>query len=185
MKLIHWNYFLALEDDLLHLSRFIEFSKKNFKTYSLELAHLLLASTSEIDVILKALCHPFASSATEEQDYMSSIPRNIPAFTEIKVEMPRYDLTFQPWHSWSKNQTPVWWTAYNKVKHKRNDYYEEANLKNVFQSMAGLFISNLYLYKDLANRGWLSPWSHLFVLEDKYVKGSTPAEGGWTSYCNL
>jgi hypothetical protein len=50
---IHWNYFLAIESDLENLSRYIEFIDTNFKTYSIELAHLLLASSSEIDVVLK------------------------------------------------------------------------------------------------------------------------------------
>jgi len=185
MKLIHWNYFLALEDDLLGLSRFIEFSKKNFKTYSLELAHLLLASTSEIDVVLKMVCKPFNPNASEEKDYRSCIPKNVSAFTKIKVLIPRFELSFQPWHSWSKNKTPAWWTAYNKVKHRRNEYYEMACLRNVLQSMAGLFVSNLFLYKDFANNGELSPWSKCFDLEEKYAVAMSPAEGGWTLRCIL
>ena len=102
MELIHWNYFLALEEDLLRLSRFVEISSKNVRTYSLELAHLLLSSSSEIDVVLKSLCKPFAPRAKNESNYRSYIRRNIPNFTKIKVEMPRYELTFQPWHSWIK-----------------------------------------------------------------------------------
>ena len=185
MKMIHWNYFLALEDDLLRLSRFIEFSKKNFETYSLELAHLLLASTSEIDVILKMVCKPFNPKAKEEKDYRSCIPKNIPDFTKIMVLMPRYELTFQPWNSWNKGITPAWWSAYNKVKHRRNEFYEMASLRNVFQSMAGLLVSNIYLYKDIANKGELSPWSKCYDLEEKYADTIIPAQGGWTLQCNL
>jgi len=54
--LLHWNYFLALESDLERVSRYIEFDKANFKTYSIELAHLLLAASSEVDVVAKTLC---------------------------------------------------------------------------------------------------------------------------------
>ncbi len=53
---IHWNYFLALEQDLLKISRFIEFNEKNYETFSLELAHLLFAAAAETEVILKSLC---------------------------------------------------------------------------------------------------------------------------------
>jgi hypothetical protein len=35
----HWNYFLALEKDLETVSRYIEFSRDNLNTYSIELAH--------------------------------------------------------------------------------------------------------------------------------------------------
>lgn len=52
----HWNYFLALEKDLEGVSRYIEFCKDNLNTYSIELAHLLLSSASEIDTIAKSVC---------------------------------------------------------------------------------------------------------------------------------
>ena len=185
MELVHWNYYLILEDDLLRLSRFIEFSKNNFKTYSIELAHLLLASTSEIDVVLKMVCKPFNPKARNEKQYRSCILKNIPAFTKIKVFMNKHDLTFQPWHSWNKKKTPTWWTAYNKVKHTRNEYYERASLRNVLYSMAGLLVTNLYLYKDIANQGDLSPWSKCFLLENKYIKGISPAQEGWALNTNL
>ena len=55
-KLLHRNYFLALESDLESLSRYVEFSVDNYETYSLEMAHLLLAAASKVDVVLKALC---------------------------------------------------------------------------------------------------------------------------------
>ena len=54
---VHWNYYIALEQDLSKVSRFIEFSEANFETYSIELAHLLLAASSEVDVVLKSLCN--------------------------------------------------------------------------------------------------------------------------------
>lgn len=180
MRLIHWSYFLALEEDLQRLSRFVEFNSNNFATFSLEMAHLLLASSSEIDVVLKMLCKPFAPTAQNEEGYRSSIPKQIPDFTKVKIEIRRYDLVLQPWQSWDSNQTPIWWTAYNKVKHERDSHYEKANLENVLQAMAGLFVSNLYLYKDLANTGELSPWAELFQLEDQYVTGVGMGEAGWT-----
>lgn len=55
-KLLHWNYFLVLESDLEHLSRYIEFTKDNYKIYSQEMARLLLTAGSEVDVVLKGLC---------------------------------------------------------------------------------------------------------------------------------
>ncbi|MGA3086567.1 MAG: hypothetical protein ABSE95_17550 [Thermodesulfobacteriota bacterium] len=179
MRLIHWSYFLALEEDIQRLSRFVEFNKNNFATFSIEMAHLLLATSSEIDVVLKMLCKPFAPTAQNEEDYRSSIPKQIPNFTKVKVEIQRYEITLQPWQAWDSNQTPTWWTAYNKVKHERDLHYEKANLENVLQSMAGLFLSNLYLYKDLANAGELSPWAELFQLEDKFERGVTMGKSGW------
>lgn len=55
-KLLHWNYFLAVEEDLHRLSRFIEFSQDNFETYSIELSRILFAASAEVDVVAKQLC---------------------------------------------------------------------------------------------------------------------------------
>ena len=56
-KNIHWDYYLALESDIGRLARYIEFDESNFDTHSIELAHLLLASSSEVDVVMKELCN--------------------------------------------------------------------------------------------------------------------------------
>jgi len=53
---IHWRQFLALEEELMQVARYIEFSEDNFNTYSIELASLLLGAGSEIDVVAKQIC---------------------------------------------------------------------------------------------------------------------------------
>ena len=52
----HWNYFLTLEDDIGRLSRYLELTQANFSSYSLELARILFAAASEVDVVSKLLC---------------------------------------------------------------------------------------------------------------------------------
>ena len=51
--------------------------------------------------------------------------------------------------------------------------------------MAGLFVSVIYYYKDLAEKGRLNPWPEIFYLEDKYIEGITPGERGWSFICKL
>ena len=150
-SLLHWNYFLALESDLENLSRFIEFSENNFRTYSIELAHLLLASASEIDVVAKEICELLAPSeeAKNINEYRSIITRDLPELSREKVFVPRYGLVLDPWKNWHKKEpeNPSWWQSYNQVKHERNDHFEEANLKNVLNSMGGLLVMVFYFYK--------------------------------------
>ncbi|RYE59009.1 MAG: hypothetical protein EOP20_05365 [Hyphomicrobiales bacterium] len=59
----HWNYFLRIEDDLLQLSRWIEFAPANFGCLSIELARPLVTCSSETDVVAKALCASIKVSA--------------------------------------------------------------------------------------------------------------------------
>lgn len=56
MSLHYWQYFAALDSDLLRISRYVEFASPNMDTYSIEFARLILSAGSEIDVLAKVLC---------------------------------------------------------------------------------------------------------------------------------
>jgi hypothetical protein len=146
---LHWNYFLAIESDLKMLSRYIEFTEVNQATYSIELAHILLSASSEIDVVLKMICGLLKPTGQFENidDYRETIAEKIPDFTTEQSCIPRYGLSYQPWINWNNGQNPVWWRSYNKVKHERNTHYHEANLKNTICAVGGLLIALAYYYR--------------------------------------
>lgn len=129
-SLIHWNYFLALERDLETTSRYIEFIEANFETYSIELAHLLLASSSEIDVVIKGLCALIAPGEKRENidDYRKIIKSHLPEFIDESIFINRYGISLKPWDNWLGEVNPNWWRSYNKVKHERDIYFDQANL---------------------------------------------------------
>jgi hypothetical protein len=156
----HWNYFLALEKDLEGLSRYIEFCKDNLNTYSIELAHLLLSSASEIDTIAKCVCGILDRKAKpknidEYRKIIRTAEKDEPKVTfpggesqrmsDLKVFLPRYNMALMPWKPWAEDKNPDWWQSYNKVKHERNNHFNEATLRNALYSVAGLLSIN-YLY---------------------------------------
>lgn len=149
MNLTHWTYFLSIEEDVKKLSRYIEFSNTNFRCYSVENARLLMSSTQEVDVLLKQICTRFGDTSTNEAGYRAFIPAKYPNILTAKVEIPRYELEFMPYQEWSGNVTPAWWTANNKVKHQRHTHFEHAALENILNSVAGLFLANLYFYSEV------------------------------------
>jgi hypothetical protein len=150
-SLLHWNYFLAIESDLEKVSRFIEFTKENFGVYSIELAHLLLASASEVDVVAKGICRFLkeGNRARSINGYRTTITNYLPLFVQEEVFVPRYNLTLQPWSNWirAENKNPLWWRSYNQVKHQRHEHFKKANLKNVLNAVGGLLITVFYFYK--------------------------------------
>ncbi|HIL27761.1 MAG TPA: hypothetical protein EYG18_00675 [Micavibrio sp.] len=147
----HWNYFLALEDDLAKVSRYIEFTEDNYETYSIELAHLLLAAASEVDVVLKTLCNEVSPDTPHNgiNKYRQTIQEKQVHLISEYCTIPRYGLKLQPWSIWDRNSNlnPIWWNSYNKVKHHRDSNFKKANLKNALNAVAGLAIANLYLQK--------------------------------------
>lgn len=139
----HLNYFSCLEDDLLHLSRWIEFSEANEAVYSIELARLLMVAAAEVDVVAKALCKAIDKDrdARSIHIYQEVLISAIPMLPEAKVEMPRFGMNFEPWRNWSKVATsPDWWQGNNKVKHHRTEHFHQANLINVLDAAAALLV---------------------------------------------
>ena len=175
-SLIHWNFFLSLEKDLETLSRYVDFCDSNFECYSLEMARILLAASSEVDVIAKQLCRKIDinSSADSINQYRNEIKSAYPKFPNFKVSISRFGLNLTPWEKWNEsNGVPVWWTAYNKVKHHRDTDFHQANLKNVLNSVAGLFVITLYFYKDKAENAELIPMQSLLRVTEDNFEGAT------------
>jgi len=172
-KYLHWNYFLALESDTEKLSRYVEFTTGNFSTYSLEMAHLLLAAASEVDVIAKILCKKVDSSQNADSigKYREVLKPSFSKIQNMRVLIPRYGLELCPWSNWNNDENPEWWTAYNKVKHHRSTHYQRANLRNTLNAVAGLFVMLLFLYKEDAEAGTLAPSPTLFRVADEFFAG--------------
>lgn len=169
----HWNYFLALEQDLDRLARYVDFSA-NDKTYSLEIARLFLGASSEVDVVLKLICKRFVpnSKADNIGAYHPQVTANCPNFTQFEIQIPRYSLRHQPWTNWTGNTPPTWWSDHNKVKHQREKFFERATLKNCLNAVGGLFVAVLHLYENEAMNGELPQSPILFNVEDQYFLGS-------------
>ena len=177
--LIHWNYFLALEEDLERLARFVDFSG-NDNAYSIEIARVFLSSCAEVDVILKQLCKALngASTAGTINAYFPEVTARIPNFVGFEVLIPRFGLTLHPWQDWTGTQPPFWWQHHNKVKHHRHDHFEKANLKNCLNSVAGLYVAVLYLYQQQAEAGELQQLPRLLNVADKYYAGTSVGRYG-------
>jgi hypothetical protein len=181
---IHWDYYVALESDIHAVARYIEFDESNFDTHSIELAHLLLAASSEVDVVLREMCKIIDSEAKAGNidGYKKVVKEHLPGMIDQNVVCPLYGLTLSPWLNWGSNRNPIWWQSYNKVKHERNIHFNRANLKNVLNSIAGLFVVNIY-YNNLVFRSEnkdyffdlrdamrnLKPKSGMFRLDDLFI----------------
>ncbi len=62
----YWRYYKELENELLSMSRYVEFVEDNFSTYSVEFLKLYQAVCSEIDVIGKMMASQVNSSFNPE-----------------------------------------------------------------------------------------------------------------------
>lgn len=160
----HWNYFLALEDDFLKLARFVEPTTSNFATHSLEIARVLFSAASEVDVVAKLLCRKVnaQSKASSIGKYREQLLGAYPELAAAQVKIPRYGLDLEPWSQWQVEDSPLWWRAYNKVKHHRDSHFVDASLKHALNALAGLFVLLLFLYREEAEQALLAPDPRVF-----------------------
>lgn len=157
------------------LSRFIEFDQRNYECFSLENVRLLVAAAAEADVVCKQICQYLNQTSCAENihQYRDEIVPAYPVMSQFEVLTPRYGLRLTPWSNWNnRNGVPLWWTAYNKIKHERHTEYHRANLKNVLNAIAGLFVACLYLYKDKAAHGTLIPSPLILRPSEERLEGT-------------
>lgn len=130
------------------LSRYVEFCDANFSVFSVELAHLLFAAASEVDVVAKLICEQVSPAAPRENinDYKATLLPNFPNLPDVEVFVPRYGLSFRPWTHWSGAQNPIWWRSYNKVKHERDEHFNQATLKNSLNALGALLLLTFHYY---------------------------------------
>ena len=168
----HWNYFLALEEDIVQMSRYLEPAAQNFTAYSHELARIIITAASEVDVVAKLLCKKTdpSNKARTIDGYRKAIVPVYEALPGAKVKLPKYGLLLNPWEQWGQSdKNPVWWKAYNDVKHHRDTHFSSANLHHAFNAVGGLFILLLFLYREEGRSGELSPDPVLFHPEAPFV----------------
>lgn len=162
----HWRYFHTLEKDFLETERYITFDLGdnnlykdedvtdygNSKCFSTEFVKQYLSICSEIDVILKSMCKEINSGFTGDKinHYTPVILNWKPMIVEQEVLMK--DIKLKPFSNWNAEQSPDWWRPYNKVKHERLSNYKEANLKNVVNALAGLYVLERYFAKYIGDR---------------------------------
>lgn len=149
------KYFISIEDEVFDSDLYVSIEKENFPTFSVHYSKLLLMICSEIDMLLKKLCVmidiDFQGSSLSE--YYSVITKYYQFFKIEKVRVLYSTLEFAPWQDWMESKAPIWWSDYNKIKHRRleidNDgksFFMRANLKNVLNALAALYILEQYIF---------------------------------------
>ncbi|MFZ5587833.1 MAG: hypothetical protein ACOZHQ_18095 [Thermodesulfobacteriota bacterium] len=157
MRWPHWEYYLAIEDNLARCARFIEPSPGNMGTYSIELAQIMLLACSEIDVVQKMICQHLSPGISKIKiDNINKrhlvITNNLVTYTQLKCRIPRFNFgPCIPWKAWLPTQYPEWWAAYNGIKHSRNENYCKASLHNAILSVMGLQVTLLSYYNLCCN----------------------------------
>lgn len=204
-KEIYWKHYLILERDVLDVEPYVSFHPDNYNCFSNEFIKIFQSICSEIDVICKKYCEYIKDTTSitgkyrDIRDYPKYILKQHPEIVKQNVHLSgQSSCKVTPWEAWryepddSKgsnnlgNISPGWWRKYNDIKHSRSDKdsngkynYQYANLYNVLNALAALYILEKIFYADLAKEEApvgktpniiLMPVSKLFGLFDSDEK---------------
>jgi hypothetical protein len=159
-NLPHWNYFRLLERDLEECFRFVHPCTEHFSVYSDHFARIILMACTEIENCLNSLavavgCTPKPESIGE---YQSCVSATYPQFNNMKIDVPRYALAFEPWQHWTSSAAPDWWTfGYNKIKHDRMGHPQAPTMFRAMSSVGALLVLLLHYYRQLHGRHCMMP----------------------------
>ena len=148
---VFWSYYLNLEEKFINTTKYVEVTKDNYFSYSIEYTSLLLNICSEIDVIFKEICNFNQSDHKCINDYFKVVNTKFSNIFKEKVTSSFDSIELTPFCGWTSEDRPVWWENYNNVKHGRLENFNRGNLKNVLNALAGLYILERYLLKNIAD----------------------------------
>ena len=125
--------------------------EKNFQTFSLELLKIYLSICSEVDVVARLLSKKIDLKTFPEKTENDTRHRNIATYRDIiyshypdisgaTIGVKPGIISTIPWSSFEEEKSPDWWQQYNEVKHTRDEFFHQANLKNTIYSLSGLLV---------------------------------------------
>lgn len=162
----HWNYFCSLAERLDDTKHYIYHGLQKHngkrelvhgKVYSDVFKQIIVLSSSEFEIMSKALCHKKGVKTKKIGDISETILGTFPKIIEFEVSTPFWINT--PLQDWKtkridggkniKVEGLDWWFAYNSIKHDEVGSITDATLENAIIALSSMYIIELYLMKEV------------------------------------
>lgn len=156
-----WYFYLELEEEFLQLEKIIPYDDINKNTFTYKYMALLQSICSEIETVFKKFIELKDNTLKKKkiEDYEKFIEKYYPRFKNSEITCYKHRFNnkrLKPYQHWNSDNSPNWWQVYNKIKHDRvkikeedTEWYLYANQKNVLKALGGLFILNMYFYREI------------------------------------
>ena len=168
----YWPIYQNLEKEIQRLSFDIQFCDKHAGVFSVKITSLLSWISAECEGSAKILAKRAGLKINGKKcffNYMKNLSGKYKKMTSAEIEIiwPFQNFSqskVKPFENLAIGKNPVWFNAYNKVKHDRENNIKDGNLKNVIDSLAGLFVLNILLRKEEIDN---ANFSRIFFSEKK------------------
>jgi len=174
-KNLFWPIYKKLEEEFKELSYYIAIDRKQLKTYSIKIADLILRTVAECENIASLICKNenikfrdkkghirksvYFNEYIEELNSIFRLDEKLINPIYINIDESAFDIKLQPFRkeklkvNGKEKEIIPWYNAYNKIKHDRVRYFKQANLENLINALAALFMLNVYLKNEVFYEG--------------------------------
>jgi hypothetical protein len=171
----HQRAYELLGNDLMRIFAFVEPNKANKDCFGHEIYQLLLRVCTEFESVCKLaktrLKHTGKPENWNIKKYaeLNDVVIGRGTLSEYKFSFIEFDSDeviqpLQPFeNSDEKLKSPLFYKAYNKVKHDRKSNFSEASLWNLLNSYAALTAVMYWQGIETNLFGWLSPYGSINV----------------------
>jgi hypothetical protein len=142
-----WRQYVLLQERFLEIIGHVDLSEKNLETYSDSLVEFIRSGGGEIDSICKTLL-PGDPDDRSNMDRWRDFLENTYELSSVSLLVPRFGSYVRPFRMFALGKAPVWWDAYNAVKHRRATNFERATLRVALDALAALFVLNLIKLRE-------------------------------------
>ncbi len=181
----YWNYYLLLERDFMKVNQFITFCPENNNTFSIEFVKQYQTICSEFDTLFKFILKNENANIDSFKKFVKNSEHYKPMVDDkVAVKLNKVYFLFP-----FKNIDNLdWWFKYNQVKHMRTyeKNYSYANLENVFNSLAALFLLETYYYNEHFSDSGINipmPYSQIFESQNLYERVILADDDGEILFC--
>lgn len=138
----------SLFSDFEETYRYVEPATSNLGTHSSRYRELLILACTEVETALKGILRANIPVAKQKEsystkDYVKLCDPMLLRDWEVELDdypgIPR-SRPFATWEAAKPTTSLQWYDAYNGVKHDREQEFERANLRNVIDALAAVFI---------------------------------------------
>jgi hypothetical protein len=129
--------FVALEKELVNCMEYLPFIEPNKPAISPKFVPIIMDSCSLIDSIFFDLSANSKSERFSLKKYCELFEPKLQLNDDISLFLVSPVQLIQPYKNWTKTP-PIWWEAYNSLKHNRLNNYHCANFINAIYALAGI-----------------------------------------------
>jgi hypothetical protein len=148
-----WNQYRLLQRELIAVLDYIAPTPNNLQVYSTQLLSLIRGIGAEVDSACKRIVPAAEPEKTTMADWRPYLEKEH-MISRVCLPVLLFHHYVRPFREFELERSPVWWRAFTNLKHRRDEFFEQATLENAINALGGLLLLNVILLQPVFDKVW-------------------------------